>query len=55
LAPLILTALLAALPFIDRKDDGLAVWFNKQGRPAQIIFGLVVIIVLGLTARAALR
>ena len=55
LVPLVVTALLTALPFIDRKDDGVAVWFNKQGRIAQIIFGLVALLVVSLTLRAAMR
>lgn len=55
LVPAIVTGLLAALPFIDRKDEGIAVWFNRPGRIAQIIFILIVIVVGGLTIRGALR
>ncbi|MEK7276027.1 MAG: cytochrome b N-terminal domain-containing protein [Chloroflexota bacterium] len=53
--PLIVTGLLAALPFIDRTDEGVAEWFNRPGRIAQIIFILIVIVVGGLTLRGALR
>lgn len=36
--PLSLLALLIAIPyFIDRRTDGVAVWFNRAGRAAQII------------------
>ncbi len=55
LVPLVITALLTALPFIDRKDDGVAVWFNRQGRLAQIIFIVIAVAIIGLTIRAALR
>ena len=55
LVPAIVTALIIALPFIDRKDDGIAIWFNRQGRVAQMIFIVVALGVLGLTIRAALR
>ena len=55
LVPLVVTALLTALPFIDRKDDGIAVWFNRQGRLAQIIFIVIAVAIIGLTIRAALR
>lgn len=55
LVPLVVTGLLAALPFIDRKDEGVAEWFNRPGRIAQIIFILIVIVVGGLTIRGALR
>jgi cytochrome b-561 len=55
LVPALVTALLAALPFIDRKDDGIAVWFNRQGRWSQILFVLASVVVIGLTVRAALR
>jgi quinol-cytochrome oxidoreductase complex cytochrome b subunit len=55
LVPALVTALLVALPFIDRKDDGIAVWFNRQGRLAQLLFIVVAVAVVGLTIRAALR
>ncbi|MBM4424692.1 MAG: hypothetical protein FJ030_15120 [Chloroflexi bacterium] len=55
LVPAIVTALITALPFIDRKDDGIAVWFNKQGRVSQIIFAAIAVLIIGLTLRAALR
>lgn len=55
LVPLVVTALIIALPFIDRRDDGIAVWFNRQGRVAQIVFLAIAVGVVGLTIRAALR
>jgi quinol-cytochrome oxidoreductase complex cytochrome b subunit len=55
LFPLLATGLLAAVPFIDRSDEGIAVWFNRPGRLAQIVFVLVLTVVLGLSLRAAFR
>lgn len=55
LAPAIVTALITALPFIDRRDDGVAVWFNRQGRASQIIFIAIAVVIVGLTVIAALR
>lgn len=55
LVPAIVTTLIVALPFIDRKDDGIAVWFNRQGRLAQIIFVVIAAAIIGLTVRAAFR
>jgi quinol-cytochrome oxidoreductase complex cytochrome b subunit len=55
LVPALVTTLFVALPFIDRKDDGVAVWFNRQGRIVQILFGVVMLIVISLTVIAAFR
>ena len=55
LVPAIVTTLIVALPFVDRKDDGIAVWFNRQGRLAQIIFVVIAAAIIGLTVRAAFR
>jgi quinol-cytochrome oxidoreductase complex cytochrome b subunit len=55
LVPAIVTTLIVALPFIDRKDDGIAVWFNRQGRVPQITFIVIAAVVIGLTVRAAFR
>ncbi len=55
LVPAIVTTLIVALPFIDRTDDGIAVWFNRQGRLAQIIFVVIAAAIIGLTVRAAFR
>jgi quinol-cytochrome oxidoreductase complex cytochrome b subunit len=55
LVPAVVTALIVALPYIDRRDDGIAIWFNRQGRVAQIIFVVIAVVILGLTVRAALR
>lgn len=53
--PAALTGLLAVLPFIDRKNEGIAVWFNRPGRVAQILFIAAALAVAALTVRAALR
>ncbi len=55
LVPAIVTTLIVALPFIDRTDDGIAVWFNRQGRLAQIVFVVIAAAIIGLTVRAAFR
>lgn len=55
LVPALVTTLIVALPFIDRKDDGIAVWFNRQGRVSQITFIVIAAVVIGLTVRAAFR
>jgi quinol-cytochrome oxidoreductase complex cytochrome b subunit len=55
LIPMIVTGLLAAVPFIDRRDDGLAVWFNRPGRLVQVIVIVIMLGVSALTLMAALR
>lgn len=55
LIPMIVTGLLVALPFIDRKDEGIAVWFNRPGRIVQIVFIVLMIGVTTLTLIAAFR
>ncbi len=53
--PLVLTGLLVAAPFLDRSEQGIAVWFNRPGRLAQLVFLLALVGVLGLTLRAVFR
>lgn len=55
LVPMVVVLLLTLLPYTDRSNEGIAVWFNRQGRVAQIILTVLFLIVLGLTVRAALR
>lgn len=55
LVPAIVTTVFVALPFIDRKDDGIAVWFNKQGRIVQALFAVITVVVVGLTLFEAFR
>jgi quinol-cytochrome oxidoreductase complex cytochrome b subunit len=55
LSPLVVILLLTLLPWMDWSNDGVAVWFNKQGRIPQLVLILVFLAVTGLTIRAALR
>lgn len=53
--PLAVLALLTLLPWLDWSNEGVAVWFNRQGRIAQIVTIILFVAILGLTIRAALR
>lgn len=55
LTPLVVLGLLALLPYLDWSNDGIAVWFNRQGRLVQVILVLVYAGVIALTIRGALR
>jgi quinol-cytochrome oxidoreductase complex cytochrome b subunit len=55
LTPLAVVLLLTLLPYFDWQNEGVAVWFNRQGRIAQVILSLIVIAVVALTIMAALR
>ncbi len=55
LTPLAVVVILALLPYTDWSNDGIAIWFNRQGRIPQILLVLVLVGVVGLTIRAALR
>lgn len=55
LTPLVVLALLTLLPWLDWSNEGVAVWFNRQGRAVQIISLLLFVAILALTVRAALR
>jgi quinol-cytochrome oxidoreductase complex cytochrome b subunit len=55
LTPLVVVALVTLLPYFDWKNEGVAVWFNRQGRIAQVILIVIVIAVVALTIVAALR
>jgi quinol-cytochrome oxidoreductase complex cytochrome b subunit len=55
-APLFAVGLIAALPYtLDRNDRGEGYWFNRAGHRAQIVFGLIALMIIGLTAYGALR
>jgi quinol-cytochrome oxidoreductase complex cytochrome b subunit len=48
--PLALLAVLLALPFLlDRSRSGVAVWFNREGRRAQLFVLLALAVISGLT------
>ncbi len=55
LAPLAVLLILALLPYLDWSNEGVAVWFNRQGRSAQIVLIILFLLILALTVRAALR
>lgn len=56
LAPLLILVLLAGLPYaLDRSDDGVALWFNRPGRVAQVVFLVILLAISILTLRGALR
>ncbi len=55
LIPLAVLLLLATLPYLDWSNEGVAVWFNRQGRVVQIIVVVLFIVIFALTVRAALR
>jgi quinol-cytochrome oxidoreductase complex cytochrome b subunit len=55
LTPLAVVLLLTLLPYFDWHNEGVAVWFNRQGRIAQVILVVVTIAVVALTVVAALR
>ena len=52
--PVVILALIAVLPYLlDRSKSGVGVWFNREGRVAQIIMiliiiGMVILTILGL-------
>ena len=50
LVPLILLTLLIVIPYlIDRRPDGVAVWFNRPGRSAQVVAGAIFVGLIVLT------
>ncbi len=53
--PLAVLLLLALLPYFDWSNEGVAMWFNRQGRSAQVVMVALFVIIVGLTVRAALR
>jgi len=56
LAPLLVLLVLAALPYtLDRSEEGVARWFNRPGRIAQIVFLVILAGVVGLILRSTLR
>jgi quinol-cytochrome oxidoreductase complex cytochrome b subunit len=56
LAPLTVLLVLGVLPYVfDRSDAGMAQWFNRPGRVAQLVFFMIIVGVLILTLRSALR
>jgi quinol-cytochrome oxidoreductase complex cytochrome b subunit len=56
LVPLVVLLVLGILPYsLDRADAGIAEWFNRQGRLAQIVFLVILVATVLLTLRGALR
>jgi quinol-cytochrome oxidoreductase complex cytochrome b subunit len=56
LTPLAILLVLSLLPYtLDRSQAGVAQWFNRPGRLAQIVFLVIVLGVISLTVRGALR
>lgn len=56
LTPLLVLAVLTVLPYtLDRSDEGVAVWFNRPGRLAQIVFLAISLGVTILTLRGVGR
>lgn len=56
LTPLVILLVLSILPYtLDRSEAGIAEWFNRPGRIAQIVFLVILIGILVLTLRGALR
>jgi quinol-cytochrome oxidoreductase complex cytochrome b subunit len=55
LVPMAVVLLLTLLPYFDWQNEGVAVWFNRQGRIAQIVLILITIVVVVLTVMAGLR
>jgi quinol-cytochrome oxidoreductase complex cytochrome b subunit len=56
LTPVVILLVLAVLPYtLDRSDEGVARWFNRPGRVAQILFLVILVAILALTFRGALR
>jgi quinol-cytochrome oxidoreductase complex cytochrome b subunit len=56
LVPLVTLAVLGILPYtLDRSDAGIAQWFNRPGRVAQVVFLLILVGAVLLTLRGALR
>lgn len=56
LAPLLVLAVTAGLPYtLDRSNEGVAIWFNRQGRLAQIVFLAILVTLIVLTFRGVAR
>jgi quinol-cytochrome oxidoreductase complex cytochrome b subunit len=56
LIPLAILAILGVLPYtLDRSDAGMAQWFNRPGRVAQVVFLVILLGVVLLTLRGAWR
>jgi cytochrome b-561 len=56
LTPLTILAILSVLPYtLDRSEAGVAEWFNRPGRVAQVVFLVILVGVIVLTLRSATR
>ncbi|MFN2218908.1 MAG: menaquinol oxidoreductase, partial [Anaerolineae bacterium] len=56
LVPILVLLVLSLLPYaLDRSEEGIAVWFNKQGRVAQLVFLIILVGAIALTLRGVMR
>jgi quinol-cytochrome oxidoreductase complex cytochrome b subunit len=56
LVPIAILIILGLLPYtLDRSPEGVAVWFNQQGRVAQLVFLIILVGAIALTLRGAIR
>ena len=56
LVPILVLLVLSLLPYtLDRSREGVAVWFNKQGRIAQLVFLVILVGAIALTLRGVMR
>lgn len=55
LTPLAVLLVLTLLPYFDWSNEGVAVWFNRQGRIVQVVAIALYVMIIALTIRAALR
>ena len=56
LVPILVLLVLSLLPYtLDRSQEGVAVWFNKQGRIAQLVFLVILVGCIALTLRGVMR
>ncbi|MCL7452515.1 MAG: cytochrome b N-terminal domain-containing protein [Anaerolineae bacterium] len=56
LVPIAILLVLGLLPYaLDRSDEGIAVWFNQQGRIVQLVFLIILAGAIALTLRGAIR
>jgi quinol-cytochrome oxidoreductase complex cytochrome b subunit len=56
LVPLAILLVLGLLPYtLDRSEEGVAVWFNRPGRVAQVVFLIILLGAIALTLRGVIR
>ncbi len=55
LVPIGVLALLAILPFVEKRPEGTGIYFAQELRPIHIAFAVLAAIIVGLTVRGGLR